>query len=72
MVDYYDLVLGLIPLTLLGGTGILLGVGIDVTLAIPGGALIAVGLICHGLFVRSPGPRPQREPATRSVDSFAD
>ncbi len=72
MVDYYDLLLGLIPITLLGGAGILLGFGIDVTLAIPGGALIAVGLICHGMFVRSPGPTSTREPPTRSVDSIAD
>lgn len=72
MVDYYDLVLGLIPLALLGVTGILLAVGIDYTVAIPGGALFSVGLICHGMFIRSPGPPTTSEPAARPVESFAD
>lgn len=54
MTSYYDLVLALIPLTLLGGTLGLLAVGVSLIVAVPVGASIAVLLIGHAMFVRSP------------------
>lgn len=72
MLNYYDLVLGLIPVTLLGVTGALIAFGIELTHAIPGGALVALGLICHGLFVRSPGTTKTSDPRARSVEPAAD
>lgn len=54
MVSYYDLVLAFIPVSLLGVTGLLAGVGIELTHAVPLGAVVAVGLIGHAMFVRTP------------------
>lgn len=65
MAHYYDLVLGLIPLALGGITALLAAVGVSFTLAVPVAAAVAVALIGHGLFVRSPKsttqPAPQPE-----------
>lgn len=55
MAGYYDFVLGLIPLALGGGSVALTVAGIDVSSAIIGGSLVAVALIGHGMFVRTPG-----------------
>lgn len=55
MAGYYDYVLGLIPLALLGISGLLhLGGGLPITAAVPAGAGAAVALIGHALFVRTP------------------
>lgn len=54
MVSYYDLVLAFIPVSLLGITGLLAGIGLDLTLAVPFGAAVAAGLIGHAMFVRAP------------------
>ena len=54
MTRYYDLVLGLIPVALLGVTAALTVVGVSTTTAVPIGALIAIGLIGHALFVNAP------------------
>jgi hypothetical protein len=55
MAGYYDYVLGLIPLALLGISGLLhLGGGVAITAAVPAGAGAAVALIAHALFVRTP------------------
>lgn len=54
MVGYYDFVLGLIPLTLLGVTGSLSIGGVPTTPAITIGALVACGLLAHALFVNGP------------------
>jgi len=56
--NYYDVVLGLIPLA---GGGIpiaLLWMGITMSLAVSAGALVAAGLIGHGMFIRSPVKQP--------------
>lgn len=68
MVGYYDLVLGVVPFTLLGVTGGLYGVGVDLTLAVPLAAAIAALVIGHGLFVNAPvateaPPEPQHPAA---------
>lgn len=58
MAGYYDLVLGLIPLALLGITGALTVVGISATAAVPVGAVVAIGLIGHAMFVNAPVDSP--------------
>lgn len=52
--DYYDLVLGSIPGSFLGVTGTLSVFGIGWTTAIAIAALLALAVIGHALFVRSP------------------
>ncbi|WP_152040847.1 hypothetical protein [Salinigranum salinum] len=54
MVGYYDYVLGLIPLTLLGLTGLLVLTGIGLTTAVPLGAGVSGLVVGHALFVNGP------------------
>lgn len=54
MPSYYDFVLALIPVSLFGVSGLLTGVGLDLTLAVPAGAAVAAGFIGHAMFVRAP------------------
>ena len=61
MPSYYDLILGLIPLVLFGLAGTLTVAGLQLTVAVPAAALVAVGLIGHALFVNGPvDPTPSR------------
>ena len=54
MTGYYDIVLGLIPVALLGITAALTFVGLSLTTAVPIGALVAMVIIGHAMFVNSP------------------
>ncbi|SIR86858.1 hypothetical protein SAMN05421858_4189 [Haladaptatus litoreus] len=54
MTGYYDLILGLIPLALIGVTGIVSAAGLSLTAAVPVGATVSVLLIGHALFVNGP------------------
>ena len=54
MTGYYDIVLGLIPLTLLGISGGLYVAGLGVSTAVSLAGLVAVTLVGHALFVRGP------------------
>ncbi|EMA52647.1 MULTISPECIES: hypothetical protein [Halococcus] len=65
MAQYYDYVLGLIPLALGGITALLAAVGVSITVAVPLAATVAVALIGHGMFVRAPGAEPAPAPAPR-------
>ena len=69
MTGYYDVVLGLIPLALAGITGVLLLAGFALTTAIPLASVVAVGLIGHAMFVRTPvdAPAARSEP-TQTAD----
>jgi len=58
MVDYYDYVLGLVPLALLGVTGVLSAAGVDTFVALPVGATTAGLVVGHALFVNGPVDRP--------------
>ena len=71
MAHYYDLVLGLIPLALGGITTLLAAFGVSLTVAVPVAATVAVALIGHGLFVRSPESttRPAPQPETGRFNS---
>lgn len=54
MIGYYDFVLGLVPVSLLGVSGALLAAGLDLAVAVPLAGAIAAGVIGHGLFVNAP------------------
>lgn len=52
--NYYDLVLVSIPVTLLGIAGTLMVVGVDRFVAVPLAATVAIGVISHAIFVNGP------------------
>ena len=54
MTGYYDIVLGLIPVALLGITAALSLVGLSLTAAVPVGAFVAMAIIGHAMFVNTP------------------
>lgn len=54
MADYYDYVLGLIPLALLGLSSLLSVVGLSLTTAVPLAASVSVLVVGHALFVNGP------------------
>ncbi|PAU82829.1 hypothetical protein CK500_11895 [Halorubrum salipaludis] len=54
MTGYYDYVLGLIPAALIGVTAALNLVGLSLTAALPGGALVAGAVMAHAIFVKAP------------------
>jgi len=64
MAQYYDYVLGVIPLVLVGLTALLTLVGLDLTAAIPVGAGVAALIIGHALFVNMP-----TQPTAGSADT---
>lgn len=61
MAEYYDYVLALIPLTLVGIAALLVVTGWDVTAAVPVAAGSSTLLIGHALFVNGPVDRPSAE-----------
>jgi hypothetical protein len=67
MTGYYDLILGLIPLSLVGVTAVLSAVGFSLTSAVPLAAGVPVALIGHALFVN--GPVGDTQSTADSVDS---
>lgn len=71
MTGYYDYVLGLIPLTLLGFTALLQVAGVSLTAAIPVASSVPVLLIGHALFVNGPVESTPAEavPATPPVNA---
>jgi hypothetical protein len=54
MAGYYDVVLGLIPLTLAGISGVLSFAGMALSVAIPIAGVVSIALIGHAMFVRTP------------------
>ncbi|USZ72788.1 hypothetical protein [Natronosalvus halobius] len=64
MAGYYDLVLGLIPVALLGITAALTVVGVSLTAAVPISATVAIGVIGHAMFVNGPVDTIEDAPAT--------
>ncbi len=65
MTGYYDIVLGLIPLALLGITAALTIVGISWISAVSIGAFIAIGIMGHAMFVNTPTKTPDERQSTR-------
>jgi hypothetical protein len=74
MAGYYDYVLVLIPLAMLGIVGLLTAVGWSVVSAAPVGAGVSTLVIGHALFVRAPVDTPAvtDAPAVDSVAPTAD
>ncbi|RMB18102.1 hypothetical protein ATH50_1549 [Haloplanus aerogenes] len=62
MIDYYDYVLGFVPLALVGITAVLSAIGVDTLLAVPVGATVAGLAVGHALFVNGPVVRPADAP----------
>ncbi|ERG99235.1 MAG: hypothetical protein J07HQX50_00378 [Haloquadratum sp. J07HQX50] len=54
MTNYYDYILGGIPLTLLGISGGLWLLGLSLPMAVPLAAAVAAALVGHALFVNGP------------------
>jgi membrane-bound ClpP family serine protease len=67
MPNYYDLVLGLIPLSLAGLTALFLLGGLSMSLSVPLASIAAIGVIGHAMFVN--GPATAGPP--RSTDAHA-
>jgi len=67
MIDYYDAVLGFIPVSVVGVSGALFGFGIDLSVAVTLGALLAAGAIGHAMFVRAPVGTERTTPSTEST-----
>jgi hypothetical protein len=68
MIGYYDVVLGLIPLTLIGVSGALMATGMSLSVAVPLAGLVVIGLIGHAMFVRTPGQETAAAPAPESPE----
>lgn len=73
MTGYYDYVLGLIPVSLIGITAMLSVIGLPLTLAVPVGAAVAIAIIGHAVFVNVPvsKPRPMTDTAANVAQSAA-
>jgi hypothetical protein len=70
MTGYYDIVLGAIPLSLLGISGSLtFATDLALTTAVTLGALFAVALIGHALFVNGPVDAPSLRPNAGQPDT---
>lgn len=76
--NYYDLVLVSIPVTLLGIAGTLMVAGVDRFVAVPLAASVAIGVISHAVFVNGPegidggtGPEGSRPKNTNANSSHA-
>ncbi|ERG96867.1 hypothetical protein [Haloquadratum walsbyi] len=54
MTEYYDYVLGLIPLALFGLSGGLIEFGLTLPQAVPLAAGVAAGIVGHALFINGP------------------
>ncbi|WP_336133994.1 hypothetical protein [Natronomonas amylolytica] len=54
MTGYYDIVLGLIPLSLAGLTAILLAAGMSLSASVPLASIASLGLMGHAMFVNAP------------------
>jgi hypothetical protein len=68
--DYYDAILGLIPVVLAGVAGGLLAIGVDLTVATPLAALGAITLIGHAMFVN--GPTDDSSQSTPAITAVTD
>ena len=63
--NYYDLILVLIPLALLGLTAVFTAVGFGLTSAVPLAGIVSVGMIGHAMFVKTPTNAPSATAAAK-------
>jgi hypothetical protein len=67
MAEYYDFVLGAIPLSMAVVAAVLVHSGLPGEVALAAGGLAAASLIVHAMFVRTPGRATARDaPTARS------
>jgi len=55
MTGYYDIVLGLIPVSLAGLTLLFVAAGMSLSVSIPLASVATLGLMGHAMFVNAPG-----------------
>jgi hypothetical protein len=72
MLDYYDYVLGFVPLALVGITAVLRAAGVDLLIAVPVGAAAASLAVGHALFVNGPVAGPADGAPVHSTASTTD
>ena len=72
MPGYYDFVLGAIPFTLFGVSGMLHLSGVEFTTAVPLAGLLAVAIMGHAMFINAPGSGPSSGSPTTSAPVTAD
>ena len=71
MMGYYDIVLGLIPVSLVGVTTSLIIIGLPLTVAVLPASMIALGLMGHAMFINSPVSKRYGREHSSSPDSTA-
>lgn len=70
MTGYYDIVLGLIPLSLAGLTALLFVAGMSLSVSIPLASVVTLGVMGHAMFVRAPvGSAPADVSPAAATDS---
>jgi len=69
MTGYYDYVLGLIPLALVGITAVLTLAGLSLTSAVPLGAGVSGLVVGHALFINAPIEDPKTTRRTQSLNA---
>jgi uncharacterized membrane protein len=68
MTDYYDIVLGLIPVSLAGLTALLASAGMSLSVSISLASTVALGVIGHAMFINGPSV-PRTDPETGAESS---
>lgn len=58
MTGYYDIVLGLIPLSLAGLTALFFVGGMSLSASVPLASVVSLGLMGHAMFVNGPVASP--------------
>lgn len=74
MTEYYDIILGLIPVAVFGLGGGLQVMGISQSTAVTIGGVVAVGMVLHAMFVKAPveeqiAEQPVQEHTTGAVQA---
>lgn len=69
MPGYYDYMLGFIPVSLLSITAVLTFGGVSSLVAIPIAGTVAIGAICHGMFVNAPIDSANRQASPPAASS---
>lgn len=69
--NYYDMVLFLVPITFTGAGGIALFVGMSVEIAVMVGGTVSVAIIGHAMFANPPVDIPNLSPDTNDTSQSA-
>jgi hypothetical protein len=69
MANYYDFVLGLVPVSMVSVTALFTLIGVELALAVPVGAGVSGVVVAHALFVNGPtadAPAPVADAPARA------